>query len=87
MYPSTVKLLKKISLISGLLQITGIILLCVIKDIDPKFEPMSWAIIAISGFAGIIQVFTDERQTTAGNLAGFIGAGLIVVALQSLIIS
>lgn len=71
-----------LKIICAILQFVGLVLFGSIKMIDPSWVTTAWAIVAISGFASVVQVFIDDQHTSVRE--GFIGVGFIFVALQSL---
>lgn len=75
-----------LKVICGLLQFGGVVLFFFTKTAGPAWTPFIWGLIAISGFAAIVQAATDQRTTPSGVLAGSVGFVLMLFALQSLVI-
>lgn len=68
----------------AILQFTGFILFAFVKMFDPAWVPVIWGLIAISGFASIVQAFIDRQNTSARE--GFIGLAFALIALQALFV-
>ena len=73
-----------LKIICGILQFGGVVLLFFARTAGPATSSLIWGLIAISGFAAIVQAATDQRTTSSGVLAGTVGFVLMLFALQSL---
>ena len=73
-----------LKIICVILQFVGLIIFGFIKIISPEWTTIAWTVFAISGFASIVLVFIDSRNTSVRE--GFIGAAFIIVALQALLL-
>ncbi|OHA83864.1 MAG: hypothetical protein A2937_00855 [Candidatus Yonathbacteria bacterium RIFCSPLOWO2_01_FULL_47_33b] len=73
-----------LKIICGILQFGGVVLFFFTRTAGPATSSLIWGLIAISGFAAIVQAATDQRTTSSGVLAGAVGFVLMLFALQSL---
>ena len=73
-----------LKIVCGVLQIAGLISLFGMKSTNPVWVPFLYAVIAVSGFAALVQMITDKQISIFGYMVGVSGCGLIFVALLKL---
>lgn len=57
------------------------------QNVTPPFIPLAWTIIAISGFACLIQtILIEEINVGKAILGGGIGIGVILISASNLIL-
>lgn len=81
MFDLRINILKILCVI---LQTIGVICLLSIKIVDPAWSLFLWAVVAISGFAALVQMMTDKHSSVFGHIVGIAGLGILLAALFEL---